>query len=286
VSGRGQRSGMRGVSNAQPSDIFPGKVSVKGAAFTRFPPEARSSCRPHRNSKEFWSHMKRLLTIALTLGSGIALSAAAQTPASPAAPSALAAPAAAAPDIAPAAPAGPAKIAVIAFQVAVAQTNEGQRQFADLEKKFDPKRQQLKTLSDEIDTMTKDLQAKGATLTDGERSTRAAAIDTKKKQLDRDADDARTDFQQQMQDMYQGLASKVYDVMQSYAEKQGYTLVLDVSEQQSPVLYASTATNITKQVIEAYNVKSGVPAPPPQTGADAPRPGTGISVPAPASTQH
>jgi Skp family chaperone for outer membrane proteins len=228
--------------------------------------------------------MKRSLTLAFTLVSGIVLSAAAQTPVSPAAPSALAAPAGAAADTptAPAAPAGPARIAVIAFQVAVAQTNEGQRNFADLEKKFDPKRQQLKALSDQIDTLSKDLQAKGATLTESERTSRSSAIDTKKKQLDRDAEDAKSDFQQQMQDLYNTLASKVYDVMQSYAEKQGYTLVLDVSEQQSPVLFASTSTNITKQVIEAYNVKSGVPAPPPSADVDAPKP----AAPAPAPASH
>jgi outer membrane protein len=225
--------------------------------------------------------MKRSLALAFTMASGMVLSAAAQTPA---APSALAAPAGAAVDTptAPAAPAGPAKIAVIAFQVAVAQTNEGQRNFADLEKKFDPKRQQLKVLSDSIDAMSKDLQAKGATLTPSERTARSSAIDTKKKQLDRDAEDARTDFQQQMQDLYNTLASKVYDVMQSYAEKQGYTLVLDVSEQQSPVLFASTTSNITKQVIEAYNVKSGVPAPPPSADVDAPKP----AAPAPAPASH
>jgi outer membrane protein len=226
--------------------------------------------------------MKRSLALAFTMASGMILSAAAQTPA---APSALAAPAGAAVDTpaAPAAPAGPAKIAVIAFQVAVAQTNEGQRNFADLEKKFDPKRQQLKTLSDSIDTMSKDLQAKGATLTEAERASRSKEIDTKKKQLDRDAEDARNDFQQQMQDLYNGLASKVYDVMQAYAEKQGYTLVLDVSEQQSPVLFASTTSNITKQVIEAYNVKSGVPAPPPSAVGDAPAPAPHPAAPAPAS---
>jgi outer membrane protein len=188
------------------------------------------------------------------LASGVVLSASAQTPAAPTAPGA-----------------GPAKIAVIAFQVAVGQTNEGQRDFADLEKKFEPRQQQLKTLSDDIDNLTKQLQAQSATLTDAQRSERSATIDNKKKQLDRDAEDARTDFQQQMSDLYQTLAAKVYDVMQSYAEQQGFTLILDVSQQQSPVLYASSTTNITKAVIDAYNVKSGVPAPPAQPSAEAPR---------------
>ena len=68
------------------------------------------------------------------------------------------------------------------------------------------------------------------------------------------------------------LASKVYDVLASYAQQQGYTLVLDVSQQQTPVLYATESTNITKAIIEAYNVKSGVPAPPVQPAAAAPKP--------------
>ena len=157
---------------------------------------------------------------------------------------------------------GPAKIAVIAFQLAVAQTNEGQRDFADLQKKYAPKEAALKSLSDEIDGLTKQLQSQGATLSDAERANRAKSIDDKKKQLDRETEDLKNDGQQDMQDLYNNLASKVYDVMQSYAEKQGFTLILDISQQQSPVLYASQGTNITKGVIDAYNVKSGVPAPP------------------------
>ncbi len=203
--------------------------------------------------------MKHSLVLTLMLASSLGLSAAAQTPA-PSEPSAAAA------------PAGPAKIAVIAFQVAVGQTNEGQRQFADLEKKFAPKQAALKSLNDEIDGLTKQLQAQGATLSDAERASRAKVIDDKKKQLDRDTEDARNDFQQDMQDIYQSLASKVYDVMQSYAQQQGFTLILDSSQQQSPVLYASQGTNITKAVIDAYNVKSGIPAPPAEQGATAPKP--------------
>ena len=65
--------------------------------------------------------------------------------------------------------AAPAKVAVIAFQAAVSQTNEFQRDFADLQKKYDPRRQEIKSLSDQIDTMTKQLQADDAKLTDEER---------------------------------------------------------------------------------------------------------------------
>jgi outer membrane protein len=199
--------------------------------------------------------MKRLLALILMLASGVVLSAAAQTPATP--------------EATPPATAQPSKIAVIAFQIAVAQTNEGLRDFADLEKKFQPRQDHLKELGAEVETLTKQLQAQGTALGDAQRNEKASAIDTKKKQLDRDAEDAKADFQQQMNDIYQTLASKVYDSMQAYAEQQGYTLVLDISEQQSPVLFAIQTTNITKPVIDAYNIKSGVPAPPPQAAGTA-----------------
>ena len=208
------------------------------------------------------------------MASGVALAAAAQTPAEPAA----AAPA----TTTAAAPAGPPKIAVIAFQVAVGQTNEFQRNFADLQKKYDPKRQQLKALSDDVDNLTKQLQAQGDKLSDTERATRAKQIDDKKKQLQRDGEDASNDFQNEMQEMYQGLASKVYDVLNSYAQQHGFTLVLDIAQQQTPVLYAVDSTVITKQIIDAYNVKSGVPAPP-QPAAGAAPPTAVPSAPKPAA---
>jgi outer membrane protein len=203
--------------------------------------------------------MKRSIALVLTLASGFALSAAAQT-----------APAAA--------PAGPTKVAVIAFQATVGQTNEFQRDFADLQKKYEPKRTQLKTQADEIEGLEKQLQAQGATLSEADRAAKAKAIDDKKKQAQRFAEDAQNDLTQDMNEVYNKVATKVFDVLNEYSKQQGYTLVVDgsASQQQAPVvLYASPSTDISKAIVDAYNVKSGVPAPPPQAPsapAAAPRP--------------
>jgi outer membrane protein len=190
--------------------------------------------------------MKRSLALAVALASGFALSAAAQTLPAPA----------------PAAPAGPAKIAVIAMQAAVSQTNEFQRNFADLQKKYEPKRVEFKGLSDEIEGLQKQLDAQGDKLSEVERASRTRALEDKKKHAQRLAEDSQTGFQTEMQELYNATASKVYEVLASYAQQQGLTLVLDVSQEQNPVLYATASTNITRQITEAYNVKSGVPAPP------------------------
>ena len=209
--------------------------------------------------------MKRLPFFILLLAAAAVIQAAGQTSAPPAQK----------PSGAPV-PSGPAKVAVIAFQAAVSQTNEFQRDFADLQKKYDPKRQQLKTLSDQIDTLTKQLQDQGPQLSEEERINRARVVDDKKKQLDRDTQDAQSDFQSDMQDLLNRIAQKVGAVMTDYAQKHGYTLVLDDTEQQQQaptVLYALPSTDITRAVIDAYNEKSGVPAPPQQSATpDAPKP--------------
>jgi outer membrane protein len=203
--------------------------------------------------------MKRLSVFALTLALASTAMAAAQSTA--AAPK-------------PAAPAGPTKVAVVAFQVALAQTNEFQRDLADLQKKYDPKKTQLKALNDEIENLTKQLQSSSAQLSDAERVNRTRTLDEKKKQLERESQDAQSDFQADMQQLIGKMANKVGAVMTDYAEKNGFTLVLDAGdEHSSSVLYAVESTNITKAIIDAYNQKSGVPAPPAQPAAvDAPQP--------------
>jgi outer membrane protein len=166
-----------------------------------------------------------------------------------------------------------AKIAIIAFQQAVAATNEGQRNFAQLRTKFEPKQTQLKSQSDEIDSLKKQLQDAGTNLSETERDSRLRTIDEKTKSLQRSAEDAQNEASGAMNDMYQQLAQKVYAVLDSYANQSKFTLVLDTSAQQTPVLWANQSTDISKAVVDAYNAKSGVP-PQPAAGAAAPRPST------------
>jgi len=200
--------------------------------------------------------MKRSLTFVCILASGLGVSALAQA-SDAAAPGAM--PSAPVPASA-AAPAGPPKIAVIQFQQAVGATNEGQRDFSELRKKFEPKQTQLKAQSDEIDTLKKQLQTQSATLSDTARASLTKQIDDKTKSLQRSAEDAQNDFQTEMGETYQKLAEKVYQVVQTYAAQNAYTLVLDASVQQSPVLVAAPGTDISQAVVDAYNQKSGVPA--------------------------
>lgn len=189
--------------------------------------------------------MKRSLSLICLLATGLCIPAMAQTGAS----------------------ASGSKIAVIMFQAAVAQTNEGQRDLADLQKQFAPQREQLQQQNEQINDLKKQLQASGSTLTDEQRADRIRVINLKERQLEQNAQDAQTNFQNALGDDFNTLAQKVGVVMTAYVKEHGYALVLDAGAQQSPVLWASPETDITKAVIAAYNAKSGIPAPPPAAPA-------------------
>jgi outer membrane protein len=215
--------------------------------------------------------MKRFSAVAVLLASGIVFSAAAQTPSAPL-PSAPVAGSGSGTSVTPT---GSTKIAVIAFEAAVSSTNEFQRNLADLQKKWGPKQQQLKAEGADMDNQTSQLQTQASKLSDAERDTRTKALDERRKTLERNFEDARDGYQQELQTVYNNTATKVFDVLANYAEKNGYTLVLDYgAQQQSPVVYALPTTDITKPVVDAYNVKSGVAAPPqpPASGSTTPRP--------------
>ena len=173
----------------------------------------------------------------------------------------------------PTATSGAIKIATIAFNPAVFQTNEAQRDFAEVQKKFGPKEAELKTLGDEVDSLKKQIQAGGDKLSDEERSTRLKAIDVKEKQLQRNTEDAQNDFQTESGQAFQKVAEKVFNFMQDYAKQQGYTMVIDRGNAQAPIVwYADPSIDITAAVVTAYNTKSGVPAQPNANAPNAPRP--------------
>ena len=192
--------------------------------------------------------MKRMLCLVCVLASGMGAAAFAQ-----AAP--------AAPDSAPVAVTGATKIAVINFQQAVAQTNEFQRDIADLRKKYDPREQQLQQLNDQIETLKKQLQDSGTTLTDAQRQAKLKDVDDKTKSLQRGAEDLRNDEQSDGQETFQQVGQKVFNTMSDYAKEKGFSLVLDASQQNTPVLWLAPGADITAAVVEAYNAKSGIPAP-------------------------
>jgi len=160
-----------------------------------------------------------------------------------------------------AAPAGPAKIGIINIQQAIVATNEGRRDLEALQKKFEPKQTELQSLNKEVTDLQTQLKTQGDKLNEEARNNLVKNIDTKQKSLQRSFEDAQSDFQGQQNDIVNRIGQKMMEVLDKYAKQNEYTVILDVSTQQSPVLWAAQTTDITAPIVNAYNVQSGVAAP-------------------------
>ena len=213
--------------------------------------------------------MNRNRVLISAVGVGLMTTAAmAQAPAAPA-PATPAAPAAA-----PAKPeAIPAKIALVAFEQAVFATNEGQKTVQEIQKKYEPQKTRIDALSNEVDGLKKQLSSLPATATAEDRAAKQRTIDGKDKELQRQAEDAQTAYNTDLQEAYGKVAQKVSITLKNYVAQNGFTLLLDVSNQQSAVMWALPSTDVTEAVVQAYNASSGVAAPPP-AAPSASRPST------------
>src|SRR5512147_2327974 len=102
------------------------------------------------------------------------------------------------------------KVGIIDFQRAVVATNEGQREFEALAKKFDPKQAELKNQNDEVENLKKQLQTQGDKMNDDARAALVRNIDVKQKALQRNLEDAQAEAQREQNETFGKVAGKVY----------------------------------------------------------------------------
>jgi outer membrane protein len=162
------------------------------------------------------------------------------------------------------------KVGTINVEAAVFGCNEGRRDADALTKKLEPKQNELKSQNEELEGLQKQLQTQGDKLNEDAKATLVKQIETKKKSLDRAVQDFQEDGQNQGKEIFSRILQKMAPTIVKYAQANSFQLIVDTSNQwpQSQVLWSGEGVDITKAIVDAYNVSSGVPAPAP-TGAPA-----------------
>ncbi len=226
----------------------------------------------------------RSLTAVAVLASAVAL---AQTdPAASSAPLPAAPSAATSSAPAPvAAPGGSTRIGTINIEAAIFASNEGQRDGDAVAEKLKPKQTELKAMNDEIEGLKKQLNTQGASLSDDAKAELTKKIEQKQKTLERNNTDLQEEVRGQENEIAQRILRKMGPLIVKYAGDNAFGLIIDTSTNNQwpngPVLWQNPAIDITKPIVDAYNVQSGVapPAKPSTTSGSRPG-GTGLNKPA------
>src|SRR5947207_1630591 len=185
-----------------------------------------------------------------------------------------------------AAPGGSTKIGTINIEAAIFASNEGQRDGDAVAEKLKPKQNELKAMNDEIEGLKKQLNTQGASLSDDAKAELSKKIEQKQKTLERNNTDLQEEVRGQENEIAQRILRKMGPLIVKYAGDNAFGLIIDTSTNNQwpngPVLWQNPAIDITKPIVDAYNVQSGV-APPvkPSTPSGTGRPGgTGLNKPA------
>lgn len=152
--------------------------------------------------------------------------------------------------------AAPSKVGIIHIQQALVSTEDGKKAVAELQAKFEPTSKKLESMRDEIASLQAELSKGSNTMGEERRRQLAREIDQKTRDLNRAQEDAQEEFQREQEKVLQTLGQRMMAVISKYSNDNGYSLILDVSNPQSPVLYAANSIDITQDIIKLYDAEA------------------------------
>jgi len=148
------------------------------------------------------------------------------------------------------------KIGVININLAIASTAEGKKVIADLQKKYQPRQQELERLQKEIQADQDQLSKQTPALSDEEQRRVGRDLEDKQKLLKRSTDDAQSDFSADRDEAIRRIGQKMVRVIGDYAQQNGFTLVIDGA--QIPIYYAAKGLDLTEEIVKRYDAANPV----------------------------
>ena len=158
----------------------------------------------------------------------------------------------------------PNKVGIINIQAAIANTVEGKQALAELQSQFAPRKAELASLEKQIQDLQTRLQTGATTLSEEETARLSEQEQSLNRTLQRKTQEAQGDYSDATQDAMNTIGTKMMSVLDRYAKEHGYSVILDTSSQQTPVIYASNQVDLTQQIVHLYDaahpVKTAAPA--------------------------
>jgi outer membrane protein len=168
------------------------------------------------------------------------------------------------------------KVGVISVQVAIQSTAEGKLAANELQSQFAPRQTELDNLRKQIEDLQTRLRTTSNTLSDEEKARLAREGDQLTRTYQRKQQDSQDDFNEAEREIVDRIGRKMIDILDKYSKENGYSVVLDTSAQNTPVIYAANTVDVTQDIIKLYDqsypVKNAAAARPSTPRSTAPKP--------------
>jgi outer membrane protein len=177
------------------------------------------------------------------------------------------------------------KVGVISVQAAIQSTAEGKQAAAELQSQFAPRQTELDNLRKQIEDLQTRLRTTSNTLSDEEKARLAREGDQLTRSYQRKQQESQDDYTEAEREVVDRIGRKMIDVLDKYSKDNGYSVILDTSAQNTPVIYAANTIDVTQEIIKLYDqsypVKSAAAARPTTPKPTTPKPAPAQQQPAP-----
>jgi outer membrane protein len=147
----------------------------------------------------------------------------------------------------------PTKVGVMAAQSALLSTHDGQRALQEMNKQLEPTKATLDKKAQGIRELQDKLQRGGNAMADAAKAELQRTIESQTKAYNRDMEDAQAEAEQLQHKMLDELSGKMTKVIENYAGANGYAVILDDANPQTPVLFVANSVEITKEIVDLYD---------------------------------
>jgi Skp family chaperone for outer membrane proteins len=121
------------------------------------------------------------------------------------------------------------KVASLNVERAVFMTAQFKQEFKDLSRRLEPRQNELRAMSAEIETLKNRLNSHSPAPSDAERATLQSAIDSKQKQLDSALQSAKKDAADQQNEIAQRIINRMANIVVNVAHERKLSAVVDIS---------------------------------------------------------
>lgn len=142
------------------------------------------------------------------------------------------------------------KIGYIDMQKAIQETSAGKKAKKDLEEDYNKKKKEIEKKEADLKKMNEDLEKKALVLSDEVRAKKQQDMQKEMLQYRELVGKSQMDIQKREQELTKPIIEGLRKVMGEIAEKDGYTVILERSEQS--VMWAKKEIDLTSRIITEF----------------------------------
>ena len=157
------------------------------------------------------------------------------------------------------------KVVVVDFEGAVVGSAEGKKASEKYTAAAQAKQNDIEKRQKELDDQQKKLQNGGRTLSDAAKAELQRDIDRRTTDLKRIGEDAQKEMQTMRDDLLRPIAERATQLLQAMASAENYTLVIDVSNPETNVIWKNPKNDITEELIKRIDATAPKEAAAPAT---------------------